>query len=155
MEQKMKTLICLENLSYSSFNNEVIQEVNNQVVDSINEISVATFDETMPFAQINTAVFSVNEIDSFHDGVIISHRTDHAHSILGCANNSKKVLYLYDIDWMFEPMFYNDLYSVLSNRELFLILRSADYVQPIKNLCNREPDAIISNFSLEKIWNSL
>lgn len=151
----MKTLICLENLSYSNFNYEAITEINNLVLNSINEICLATFDETMPFMQVNTAVFQPNEIDSFHDGIIILHKIEHAISILESANNSKKVLYLYDLDWMFEPMFYNDLYNVLTNKDLFLILRSEDHVPPIKNLCHREPDAIINNFSLEKIWNSL
>lgn len=151
----MKTLICLENLSYSSFNYEAITEVNKHVADSINEISLMKLDETMPFMQINTAIFHPNELDSFHDGVIITHRIEHAVASLKSANNSKKVLYLYDLDWLFEPMFYNDLYNVLTNKDLFLILRSEDHVSPIKNLCHREPDAIINSFSLEKIWNSL
>lgn len=151
----MKTLICLENLSYSSFNYEVITEVNKHVLDSIDEISLMKFDETMPFMQVNTAVFHPNELDSFHDGVIITHKIEHAISAVRCANNSKKVLYLYDLDWLFEPMFYNDLHSVLTNEDLHIVLRSEDHLPPIKNLCNREPDAIINNFSLEKIWNSL
>jgi len=151
----MKTLICLENLSYSSFNYEAITEVNKHVTDSNNEICLMKFDETMPFMDVNTAVFHPNELDSFHDGVIITHKLEHGIASLRCANNSKKVLYLYDLDWLFEPMFYNDLHKGLSDKELILILRSEDHVYPIKNLCNREPDAIISSFNLEEIWNSL
>ena len=143
----MKTAICLENLSYSYFSKELISEINKYVIESTDEICLVTFDETMPFANINTAVFTPSELDSFYDGVIISHKISHAMSILGCSNNSKKVLYLYDLDWMLEPMMFNE--------NLILILRSEDHVSPIKNLCNREPDAIIKNFSLEKIWNSL
>lgn len=151
----MKTLICLENLSYSAFNYEVGNEVNKCVLQSIDEICLTVFDETMPFMNMNTAVFRPNEMDSFYDGIMISHRIDHAKSILGCANNSRKVLYLYDLDWMFQTMFYHDIYNILTNEDLFLILRSKDYVCPIKNLCNREPDAIMQKFNLEKIWNSL
>jgi hypothetical protein len=151
----MKTAICLENLSYSYFSKELISEINKYVIESTDEICLVTFDETMPFANINTAVFTPSELDSFYDGVIISHKISHAMSILGCSNNSKKVLYLYDLDWMLEPMMFNDLYNVLTDENLILILRSEDHVSPIKNLCNREPDAIIKNFSLEKIWNSL
>jgi hypothetical protein len=151
----MKTAICLENLSYSYFSKELISEINKYVIDSTDEICLVTFDETTPFANVNTAVFTPSELDSFHNGVIISHKISHAMSILGCSNNSKKVLYLYDLDWMFEPMIFNDLYNVLTDENLILILRSEDHVSPIKNLCNREPDAIVKNFSLEKIWNSL
>lgn len=151
----MKTAICLENLSYSAFSKEAISEINSHVTNSIDEVCLVTFDETMPFANVNAAVFAPNELDSFHNGVIISYKINHAMSILGCSNNSKKVLYLYDLDWMIEPMMYNDVYDVLTDRNLNLILRSEDHVYPIKNLCNREPDAIVKNFSLEKIWNSL
>lgn len=155
MEHKMKTIICLDNLSYSSFNNEVVKEVNNHVLNSIDEVCVATFDETMPFANINTAVLAPSELDSFHDGVIICHTINNAMSILGCSNNSKKILYLYDLDWMFMPIMYNELFDVLNNKDIYLILRSEDHVGPVKNVSHREPDAIIENFSLEKIWNSL
>lgn len=151
----MKTLICLENMSYSALNTEIIEEVNHHVVNSIDEVCLTSFDETLPFADVNTAIFKINELDSFHDGIIVSNKISHAMSILGCANNSKKVLYLYDLDWMFEPMLYNDIYDVLNNRDLVLILRSNDHISPVKNLCNREPDAIMQKFNLEKIWNSL
>jgi len=64
-------------------------------------------------------------------------------------------LYLYDLNWMYQPMYYDDIYSVLSDPSIVLITRSLHYIQPIKNISNREPDAIIEKFDLEKIWNLL
>jgi hypothetical protein len=151
----MKTMICLENMSFASFSNEVIDEINNYTEKSNEELCIASFDETMPFRNINTAVFSPNEIDSFKDGLIICSNLKIANSILGCANNSKKVLYLYDLDWMFQPMLYDQVYKILNSPDLLLILRSEDHLSPVNNISNREPDAIINKFNLEKIWNLL
>ena len=151
----MKTMICIDNLSYCSFNYDVINEVNKKVKECIDEICICNFDETMPFADIDTAVFTPSEIDSFNNGVIIAGGIDIVKSIFGCANSSKKLLYLYDLEWMFKLNSYEYFYDILSQKELTIVLRSEDHIYPFKNLVNREPDAIIQKFDLEKIWNLL
>ena len=151
----MKTMICLENISYSQFNHEAVTHVNDFIRVSNEELCFATLDQTMPFMDINTAVFSPMEIDSFNKGVIISHTIKSAELILGCSNNSKKVLYLYDLDWMFQPIFFDTIHGVLSDPNLNLILRSDDHIEPLKNIHKREPIAIMKNFNLENIWNLL
>jgi|SRR6056300_1553564 sugar-specific transcriptional regulator TrmB len=151
----MKTLICLENTSYSQFSDEVINSVNTFVENSIEEISIASLDETLSFKDANTAIFKPNEIDSFRDGLIITNSINTMNLIKGSANNSQRILYLYDLDWMFQQMYYNDIYSILTDPTIKLIIRSKSHIKPIKNISNREPDAVIEKFDLEKIWNLL
>ena len=151
----MKTLICINNLSYSQFNNEVFTYVDNYVDNSTYDISFASIDQTMPFMDVNTAVFSASSMDSFNDGVIISNTIEIAEMILSSSNSSKKVLFLYDLEWMFKQMFYSEIYKVLTDNNLLLISRHKDHSSIIKNTCKREPDAIIEKFDLEKIWNLL
>jgi len=52
-------------------------------------------------------------------------------------------------------MYYNDIYSILTDPTIKLIIRSKSHIKPIKNISNREPDAVIEKFDLEKIWNLL
>lgn len=151
----MKTLICIENLSYSAFNYECIKNVNSYVEENTDEISFCSMDQTFPFMDINSAIYHPNEIDCFNNGVIITSKIDIAKHIVKATNSSQKILYLYDIEWMFNLSSYDDIYEVLSNKTLKIFARSEDHVRPIKNLSNREPDAIINNFNLEKIWNLL
>jgi hypothetical protein len=145
----------MQNLSYSSFNYEIVKEVNDMVKNCIDEICIANFDETMPFAQIDTAILPPSEIDSFNNGVIIAGHIDIAHAITGCANNSYKLLYMYDLEWMFKLSDYGYLYDILSNSDLKIVLRSKDHISPFYNLTKREPDSVIEKFNLEKIWNLL
>ena len=155
MVQKMKTMICLDNLSYSEFNHFAMLDINNTVLDSNEEISISALDQSFPLMNINTAVFPPVEMDSFNDGVLLVNTIENAQYILGCSNNSKKVLYLYDLDWMFKPLLYDDVYDVLTNKDLTIILRSEDYIQPIKNLCGITFDKIMNRFTLEGLWNLL
>lgn len=150
----MKTIICIDNPSYSAFNFEVITNINTYVADYLDEISLCSLDQSMPFGNINTAIFTPNEMDSFNGGVIIAGNIKNAERILSCANNSKKVLYLYDLDWMFELYDYDYLYSILNHKDLRIFARNQSHVHPIRTLSNREPD-VINNFDLEKIWNLL
>lgn len=151
----MKTMICFENISYSQFNNEVITEVNKYVESNNDELCVLTLDQSYPFTNINTAIFHPSEMDSFNNGLIVSSTIKTAQMSLSCSNNSKKLLFLYDLDWMFYPMMYDELYEVLNNKNLILVSRSKDHIKPIKNLRGKEPEAVIENFNLEEIWNLL
>lgn len=151
----MKTMICLENMSYSQFSHEAIECVNKIVNESNKEICFVSLDQTMPFMDIDTAVFSPVEMDSFNNGLMIAYTVKGAELILGCSNSSKKVLYLYDLDWMFQPMSYYDIYNVLSNPNLKIILRSEDHISSLNSIYNIKPVAIMDSFKLEEIWNLL
>lgn len=151
----MKTTICINNLSYSQFNNELFSYIDGYIDNSTHDISIISMDQTMPFMDVNVAIFNASAIDSFNDGLMIANNIQNAEAILSSANNSKKALILYDIEWMFHQMFYSTIYEVLTNKDLMLISRDKDHASIIKNTCNREPDAIIEKFDLEKIWNLL
>lgn len=151
----MKTIICLEHTSYSPYLYEVGQKINEVVINSSEEISVCSMDQTMHFMDIHTAIFHASELDSFNNGVIIANTIRNAKQILSCANQSKKVLFLYDLDWMHEAFMYDELYEILTNENLTIILRSKDHIQPLINLCGRTPNAVLNSFELEKIWNLL
>lgn len=151
----MKTLILIENESYSQFNYEAIKSANTCIKNSIDDVAFVALDKTAPFMDINTAIFQPNEMDSYNNGLIITSDIRNIEAILSCANNSQKMLYLYDLNWMFESYTYDYLYDNLTSKDLKIILRSESYIKPLKNLCHREPDGIINNFDLEKIWNLL
>lgn len=151
----MKTMICLENTAYCPCSYEMIKEINNFVLNNNDEISLVSLDQTAYFTEISTAVFAPSELDSFNDGVIICNTINNAETILRCTNRSKKVLYLYDLDWMFEKFSYDKLFEILNNDNLNIILRSEDYIKPLRNLCGKKHTKVLESFKLEAIWNLL
>mgnify|MGYP003153377773 CR=1 FL=1 len=151
----MKTNICLSHTGYSQFNQEAIDCVNNMVDTTLDDISFSCYNPSPDFTEIKCAVFSPNVLDSFCDGVVITSNISHANDVLGCSTNAIKVLYLYDLTWMFKPTAYDLTYKTLNDKNLHIILRSDTYKKPILDIGCKRPITVIEKFSLEEIWNLL
>lgn len=151
----MKTNICLQHTGYSQFNTEAIDYVNNMTDHTPDDISFSCYNPSPDFTEIKCAVFSPNVLDSFYDGVVIASNISHANDILGCSTNSIKVLYLYELSWMFKMTTYDLIYQTLNDKNLHIILRSDTYKKPILDIGCKRPITVIEKFSLEEIWNSL
>lgn len=149
----MKTMLCVDHLGYVGFNYEAFSEINS-IALGLEEVSIATVDVTNKFIDINTAIYQLTEMHSFSDGVLIASNLKNARRVLSCANNSKKVLYLYDLDWFFSIMRYEEIHSVLSSEDLLVICRSKSHQEAIKRSFGVDA-VILKKFELEKIWNLL
>lgn len=151
-------MLCLDHLGYSYQNYEVFHSINKIVEKSLNEISIVPLNASRPFMNINTAIYNVGEMGSFNNGLLICNTIKNAKKILACPTDTIKMLYLYDLDWMFNPMLYEELYSILTDKNLKIVLRSKDFVAPIRCLvgeANQKLDLITPSFNLETIWNLL
>lgn len=151
----MKTNICLYHTGYSQFNQEAIDCVNSMTPDRLDDISITCYNPSPDFIDIKCAVFAPNVLDSFTDGIIITNNINHANDVLGCATNAIKILYLYELNWMFKPLSYDLVYDTLNNERLKIILRSPTYEKSMLNVGCKRPMTILEKFSLEEIWNSL
>lgn len=151
----MKTMLVLQHLGFAEQNYDVLKEVNNVIEDTIDDISVSIFDLSNKMMQINCAVFSIAELSSFSDGVMICFDTKHIGDLTHSYNNSKKVLYLWDLDWFFRPSGYEDLYDNINSEELTIIVRSEEHARVLENCFDRKPHAILEEFKLGDLWNLL
>ncbi|HEY9703745.1 MAG TPA: hypothetical protein V6C58_14955, partial [Allocoleopsis sp.] len=114
----MKTMIVLQHVGFSEQNYEVLKEVNSVVDRMIDDVSVSIYDLSNKMMNMNCAVFSIAELSSFSDGVIICFDSNHIGDLIHSYNNSKKVLYLWDLDWFFRSSNYEDLYDRINNGEI-------------------------------------
>jgi len=151
----MKTMFCIENLGFSQKNYELFLQINKIVEKSIEEISICPLNITNKATHVNTAVYNIGELSTYKDGLLIVTRIKDVEKIKSIATNSIKVLYLYDLDWMFDKMKYDEIYTALTHPDLKIIVRSADYIKPLKNLCGVVPVGILEKLELEKLWNLL
>lgn len=149
----MKTMVCVDHLGYSGFNYEAFVSINSVVAD-LEEVSIATVDVTNKFIDIKTAVYNLTEMHSFSDGVLMASSLRNAKRVLACANNAKKVLYLYDLDWTSSIMKYDEIHSVLSDKRLRIICRSKSHQDALKRSFGIDA-VILKKFDLREIWNLL
>lgn len=150
----MKTMIVVDNLSFSEKNYCMINEVNQTIDNSITEVSVAIMNFSEKVINTKFAIMNATEIDGFDNGVLIAIDLNSAKDILSSRTNSKKVFYVWDIEWFYRAIKYVDICSVLQNEELTIITKSKKHKEIIERLTNNKVE-ILKNFELEKIWNLL
>ena len=143
----MKTMFLLDHTGFSEQNYIIIKE--------INEISIATNDVSTKVMEVFTAVTNVAEIGCFQNGALIATNIVNARQILSAHASSRKILYLWDLDWLHGMFNYEWLYDTLSNDRLEIIVRSEAHRSALLNLCGKEPVGILQNFKLEQLWNLL
>ena len=150
----MKTMVHVTNLGYSARHYSIFTSINDVVDKSIEEVSVIPLDMTNTCIQLNTAIHQMPELGSFSNGVLLALSFKEAETILSCANNAIKVLYLHDLDWMYDSMPYSRVYDILHNEQLIVITRSEDYLEPLSKAFGFKPKGI-TQCNLEEIWNLL
>lgn len=151
----MKTMILLDHLGFSEQNYDIIKDVNGFVVDSIDEISIVVNDVSSKIIEVNTAVNNVAEIGCYQDGLLMCTNLINADHILSVNTSSRKVLYLWDVDWLHNTFNFEWVYDVLTNDKLDIIVRSEEHKRALKMLCGKEPLGVLQNFKLELLWNLL
>ncbi len=150
----MKTLVITEHLGFSEKNYIIFSEINKIVSSSLDDVSVAPIDLSNKLMDLNFAVLNVSELSSFQNGLIIGTTVNHAIEMASVYTSSKKLIYLWELDWLFNNYDYEKVYDALTNKKIQLITRSEEHRKAVKILCGRE-SSVLQEFELEKIWTLL
>lgn len=151
----MKTMLVTDHLGFCELHYQAFTDINKIVENASNEVSVSPINLSTKIMDVDTAIVNIAEIGSFYNGVLLCTNINQASEILSCSVNSRKVLYLWELDWTFNAYDYEFLIKVLCNENLDIIVRSETHQKALKALCGKDPIGIIQNFKLEKIWNLL
>jgi hypothetical protein len=145
-----KIAVVIESLEASQLAFLAINQVN-QLITKHPLVNASIFYEnlTVPCIPPKSSVMCINELFAYHDGIIITTNLDQTYSIASYPNNSKKIFYVWDLEWIRKTLdFEKTLYTF--NLPERLITRCKDYADAIKNYCNREVE-IQEDFNLEEI----
>lgn len=93
---------------------------------------------------------SVGFLNSYH-GVLIATTLEEAEIALNTSNNSKKFLYLWDLDWLRKPVMFMPAMHILRDDRLKIIARSTSHAKVIENFCNKPVCGIVDNWKLENL----
>jgi len=93
---------------------------------------------------------SVGFLHSYH-GTLISTSMEEAEISLRTSNNSKKFLYLWDIDWIENPVFFSGAMNILRDDRLNIIARSNQHAAVIDNFCNKSVCGIVDDWNINQL----
>jgi hypothetical protein len=151
----MKTMILLDHLGYSQANYELFRSINKLVEETLEEISVVPIDRTNKIIPLKTAATNIGSMSAFNGGLLVSTTIKNAERILACKTRTSKLLYLYDLEWMYKKIPYDNIYSILNDPSLFVVLRSRSHVEAFRQISHKRELGIVDEFRLEEIWNLL
>lgn len=146
----MKTAILLDNTAFSD-KNYVFMSEGNRHIDIGTNITLITVNITPKMIDYHGAVMNISEVINFSNGLIIATDLNTALTLERCPTNSKKLFYIYSIDWLNKPINFNAVYNILHNITVFV--RSELHQKYLKTMYNK--DSYIVEPKLEHIWNSL
>lgn len=140
----------IEHLGPSQKSFYLIKEFNKAVRN--NNICVSAFFQksTVPVTPLMFSSKSCSFLSGFHHNAI-STTISEADILLKSSNNAKKYLYLWDLEWIYEPQNYSTICNVLLDRRLSIIARSDSHAKLIENFCNKKPIATLDNWNIDKL----
>jgi hypothetical protein len=106
---------------------------------------------------VTKPLFSCCSVSFFSDysGVGIATSIHEADMLLKSNNNSKKYLYLWDMEWLSKPMNYSEVCNVMLDKRLKIIARSKSHAQIIENFCNKKSIGIVEDWNKDQLLKVL
>ena len=133
----MKTMFLFDHTGFSEHNYEIIKDINETVINRIDEVSLVVNDTSSKIIEVNTSVANVAEIGCFQDGVLVATSVVNANQILSARTSSRKILYLWDVDWLHTPLNYEFIYDTLTDDKLEIIVRSESHREAVLNILSQ------------------
>ena len=148
---KMKNISAfVQDLSVSQKSFYLIKEFNKCLDDT--DISTSVFFERPSIPPIQPC-FSCKSVSflSWYNGIVISTTIGGADTLLKTCNASSKYLYLWDMEWLETPMFFESAMRILRNDRLKIIARSKSHSMLIEGFCNKKPVGIVSDWNIQEL----
>ena len=116
------------------------------------DISTCLFFERPAIPPIQTcfACKSASFLSSYH-GTVISTTIEDADKTLKTSSASSKFLYLWDLEWLDAPMYYETAMRILRDDRLKIIARSKSHAELIESYCNKSVIGIVDNWDINKM----
>lgn len=143
--------IILNHLSFSELNYRVISEINRYVQTTTDGISILCDNISNRLIEPSCAVVDTALAPSITEGVLIAFDLSGALTLRRAYCPAKKLLFVWNLEWIYGNLGYNTLYETLTDKNIKLITRNEAYARVIENLVGRKPEYLLEEFTMEKI----
>jgi hypothetical protein len=147
----MNTGIILNHLSFADLTYRVVSEVNGFVKDNTDGLTLFVDNISNRMVEPHCAVMDTGQVSVINDGVIIATDLSGAQSLRKAWTPSKKVFFVWNLEWIYKSEDYHTLYDTINDPNLIIIARTDAHSKVIRNATNRSADHILEEFNLEKI----
>lgn len=144
----------IKDLSISQKSFYLIKEFNKCLKNT--DLSTAVFCErpSIPPIETNFALKSLAFLAGYN-GIIISTTIEDADKTLKFSNASSKYLYLWNMEWLEQPLYFKHAMKILRDSRLKIIARSKSHAEVIESFCNKKPIGVVSDWDKEQLLEVL
>jgi hypothetical protein len=127
----------------------------NKISSDVNVCASIFFER--PTIPVTKPLFACRSISflSAHNGSSIATTLQEADRLLKSNNSAKKYLYLWDLEWLEQPVYFSAACNILRDERLSIIARSDSHAKTIENFCNRRPCGVVDNWDSQKLISIL
>lgn len=90
---------------------------------------------------------------SSFNGVLIGTTLEEARTILKLPEKSDRYLYLWNLDWLKNPVRFQTAMQILRDDKIKIIARSVSHADLIENFCNKKTVGIVDNWNMKQLLN--
>jgi len=90
-----------------------------------------------------------------YQGVVIATSLELAEMCLKVSSNIDIYLYIWELDWLDNPVYFDTAMSIIRDERIKILARSQSHADCIENFCNKQPVAIIDNWDMGQILGML
>lgn len=125
----------------------------NKMSSNVNVCASVFFER--PAIPVTKPLFACRSISflSAHNGTSIATTLQEADRLLKSNNNAKKYLYLWDLEWLEQPVYFSAACNILRDERLSLIARSDSHARTIENFCNKKVCGIVDDWNSTELLN--
>ena len=151
----MKIGIILPSLELNQLAFEILTEVNDLILNTTEHDFVIFYQElTSRCVEPACSIMNISEIHSF-SGLLISTTLDTAELALKSISISKKVFFVWDLEFIRNKNEYLKRLSIYRNPELFLVGRSVEYNRALEIFCNRKVNMTQQRLNIKELVKCL
>ena len=101
--------------------------------------------------------FSCMNISFFSNfkGDAIATSIETANLLLKTNNSCNRYLYLWDMEWLRNPLAFETMSEIMNDERIKLIARSDSHKDLIENFCNREVIGIVDDWNVDQLQELL
>lgn len=147
----MKTGILFNDFTKNDKNYHLMKTMNAKVLNKSDELCAFILNVSQKLMKTEFAYANISDIAHFNGGLLIATSLDTADAMLKTSVNSKKCLYLWNMEWLGQKTVYKGVKKLLSDDRIKIICRSQLQADIIKNNYNIDVDGIEEEFNLENI----
>ena len=137
-------------LSMSQNSFYLIKEFNKCLSNTDLSMGVFHLRAAIPPIQPLFSCKNVAFLNTYH-GAIISTRIEEANIILKSTCKHDRYLYLWDLDWLENAVYFSTAMQTMRDEKLKIIARSKSHAEVIRNFCNRDVCGIVDNWNMDQL----